>query len=113
MPDAPMWDPAAYAWRFNAAMAEAGYPDRLSFEGRALFGPAPRVAPAAVVWQALWLAKDGDPHPCWSCWDVANRADPLGPDWEKGRWASDCATGRRGGCHFPEGPPRPPREILR
>lgn len=103
-----------YVERFNAAMAEAGYPNRrLWCDGTGSIYPAGDApAPPAVVWQALWLANGGDPHPCWSCWDVANRADPLGPDWEKRRWASDCVTGRRGGCHFPNGPARPPRELL-
>jgi hypothetical protein len=105
--------------RFNAAMAEAGFPTRM-FVGPVIAGSHMHTyddgfsnAPPAIVWQALWLAKGNDPHPCWSCWEIANRADPLGPDHEQGRWASDCVTGRRGGCHFPSGPSNPPRDLLR
>jgi len=102
--------------RFNAAMAEAGYPLVRLVVGTAdgnIYQGWSQPAPPAIVWQALWLAKAGEPHPCWSCWEIANRADPLGPDHEQGRYASDCVTGRRGGCHFPDGPSVPPKELLR
>lgn len=97
--------------RFNVAIAEAGYPEcqMWTVDGR-MYASRVMPAPPAVIWQASYLAKAGEPHPCWSCWDASNRADPLGPDWERRRWASDCVTGR--GCHFPDGPARPPRELL-
>lgn len=104
----------SYAERVNAAMAEAGYScfTMLSLDGKLYTSPHWVNVPRAVIWQALYLAKQGDPHPCWSCWSVAEATDPLGPDHAKGRWASDCVSGRNSGCHFPEGPGKPPRELL-
>lgn len=106
---------AVFVARFNVGITEAGYPMEGMWMDRDghMHSPERRHAPPAAVWQALFLAKKGDRHPCWSCWATANAADPLGPDHVKGRWASDCVTGRRGGCHFPDGPARPPRELLR
>jgi hypothetical protein len=106
-----------YVKRFNMAMAEAGYPRtrmHVSFDERHMYSDDgfPGFAPPAVVWQAFKVAKMGDPHPCWSCWEATNRADPLGDNHDGGNWASDCVTGKRGGCHFPNGPATPPRELL-
>jgi hypothetical protein len=98
-----------YADRFNVAMAEAGYPTAVMVvdeNGERYMSPLVAGAPPAVVWQALHLAAGDAAHACWSCWEVAYR------DRDRASWASDCATGARGGCHFPEGPSRPPREPL-
>lgn len=100
-----------FAERFNAAMAEAGYRATLEVDevGRIWQRHS---APCATTWQALFLAKAGDPHPCWACWHAAAHSDPFGSGEEVRRWASDCVTGRRGGCHFPDGPARPSRREL-
>ena len=106
-------DIVEFVRRFNMAMAEAGYPgEHLWVEGGDIYGVW-HFAPAAVVWQAFDVARRPNKGPCWSCWKASNDADPLGLGFSVGRWASDCVTGKRGGCHFPNGPSRPPRELLR
>lgn len=101
--------------RFNAATAEAGYPSvRLRVgEYDNLFGDIAVYPPPVIIWTALYLARQGEPMPCWACWEASNRAASAFSDPEgKTRWASDCVMNRRGGCHFPSGPAFPPRSLL-
>ena len=91
--------------RAKAAYAEAGWPDvQVRAAGRHPDGwPLIRAyglgsqAPLAVTWQAAWTAYEGR-IAFWSCWN-----DPSLTVRD------DCLAGR---CHHPEGPARPPRELL-
>ncbi len=88
--------------RVKAALAEARYPDADVRECTPLLsGGWPNVmmilceVPEAAWWQACWVAYEGRVA-CWACWPDNDAND-------------DCLAGN---CHHPEGPARPPRELL-
>lgn len=90
--------------RVAMALAEGGYPDALLelVNGAFQWTNSPRTPHAfAAFWQATSLATT-DPIPCWACWNASGRRVSA--------QAQDCA---KGNCAHPEGPTRPPRELLR
>ena len=115
-PKPTMEQRAIFCATYTAAMAEAGYPfERMTLEPEtgALLRPAWSPVPLHLQYQALKLARitAGWPYPgpCWACWLEGQTSEEP----SHARAASDCATGRRGGCHHPSGPADPPRSLLR
>lgn len=86
--------------RMHAALAEMGYDHvDLRYEGLDQFGQPDLSSPAGAVPDAIrWTAARtiGLKMPCWSCY----MNPPL---------TLDCGLGD---CGSPEGPARPPRELL-
>ena len=92
--------------RLRMALAEAGYPDAVlmhSHDDPLIITWLNNRTPAelAAHWQASLLVSG--PRSCWSCW-LASGA------WETRTVAARCINGD---CQSPEGPARPPRELLR
>jgi hypothetical protein len=66
------------------------------------YQPSEKV-PLAVCWQIGFLA--GIPnYPCWSCF-INGGGSYLSIDFR----STDCSQGK---CRYPDGPARPPRELL-
>ena len=86
--------------KLRMALAEMGFGDVDLVEQGTRGNGLPNVVtpdwniPAAVWWQACYLAYEGA-MPCWACWDSG-----VGVECGKGN------------CAHPEGPSRPPRELL-
>ena len=89
--------------KMQAAMAEVGVdePLRAGPFGGVVFRPGTSPRVQAAIWQAGSLVKPGG-VPCWACWQKAEL-------WSASQVALDCVDGR---CQSPEGPSRPPRELL-
>lgn len=101
--------------RFDAACTEAGWPNVRFTVAGTMHSGWPKVVvgrnhtgdvPAAVYWMACDIAymDDGDPYACWPCWQASTDAEYD----DDSAWR--CAEGD---CAHPEGPSRPPRELLR
>lgn len=95
--------------RIRACLAEAGYPDadvHWASDGVSVGLSGSHGVPDAVCWMAFQTAFHGrcpcplptctGRLPCWACWEAS-----VG---------EECADGN---CHHPEGPSRPPVELLR
>lgn len=85
--------------RLRVALVEMGWSesDVFVWEGRPAFMPS---VPNAICWQAAFVARTGHPLACFACFD----ADPY-----RQSFAERCAYGD---CSHPDGPARPPRELL-
>jgi hypothetical protein len=85
------------------AMSEAGYPDVELFQSGTASNGWPNIGnrrqiPGAVWWAACDIAYEGT-GACWTCWST------MEPDIHSACMAGNCAN--------PEGPARPPKELLR
>lgn len=95
--------------RLRMALAEAGYPDvPLNHDGCHDVDGWPRVTSptSAVRNPAVWWAANElvyPRRPCWACWIAASK-------WRRSEPAASCELGN---CTHPNGPARPPRELLR
>lgn len=92
--------------RVKTALAEMGYPDfDVYWDGRYCEIGTPLVIgwwtnlPDVVVWMTAAVAFPEQPCPCWACFRTH---DP----------ALAAACWRDDDCAHPEGPARPPRELL-
>lgn len=87
--------------KVRIALAEMGYGD-VPFDGPGTQLPHPRSRDPHFL-AAWWVAVDlvGFPCACWACWEESHFL-PRGD-------AADCLAGV---CQHPEGPARPPRELL-
>lgn len=88
--------------RLRTGLAEMGYPDVVLVVEDGGSGPEVGIAapfpPVAVCWMA-WHVADREGCPCWACWRTQAR-DVM----------YECAV--HGNCAHPEGPAKPPRELL-
>lgn len=86
--------------RLDMALAEAGYPSVVLTwwdtreDGWPQISSSIFATPDAIWWQACDIAYEGR-IPCWSCYNT--------PTYK------EC---RSGNCAHPEGPSRPPKELL-
>jgi hypothetical protein len=93
---------------FKAALCEAGYPHvpvyRSDKPKRRPYASCDRtLIPPAVFWTAQNIALGPlAQRACWSCWFYGHETG----DWTQ---RDHC---RAGECAHPEGPARPPRELL-
>jgi hypothetical protein len=94
--------------RVRVALAEMGYghltimevgPDPAGIPQIGWVGTRDELPPA-IAWTAGWLAR---PMPCWSCWLYCRGS------WKSNALADACQQGH---CANPDGPARPPRELL-
>lgn len=93
--------------RVSAALAEMGWGHVVEVRPSPLGGVSwepVRALPAAVAWQAGYVAAHGTgiDMPCFACYEASRCVS-------SGRPAITCALGM---CAHPEGPARPPRELL-
>lgn len=107
MPGEQIEDPCQ---RLEAALTEAGFPGlRAQYEDHAIgavvsirgFAPGYKRPGPAVVWMAFHVCKIE--LPCWACF-IDSRTSPT-----HGVIGRRCIDGE---CSHPEGPARPPRELL-
>ena len=100
MSDNPVYD------KVMMALSEAGYPDApirpFGTAGLEVDADILDHVPPAVIWIVHKLAVPAK-QPCWACWSEAGFSHDFEPAWS-------CEQGK---CAHPEGPARPPRELLR
>lgn len=107
MPGQQIQDPCR---RLEAALTEAGFPGLSAQEEDHELGPVMSIRgfakgvrpPRAVIWMAFHVCRIE--LPCWACYEASSKGGRQAAI--NGRLCID------GECRNPQGPSRPPRELL-